>query len=258
MLGASEGEHKSGYAYDLLSNVATINNWKCEFVYGDFNELYDMLLNNEIDILPCLVYTEERSKQHYFSKEEIYEEQYFISTLREKTSDFSDIEDLNGKKVSSVEDTYQNVVFNEWCKENGISVQLVLTPSFDDSWEKVKDGEADFVLNIDNAAQSSDYRTLVAVGSGSSRFAIAPGRDDIRQELDNAIDTIYEINPFTITHLKEKYLTETLSSFKLSDAEQEWIKNKKVIKIAGFENDIPYTYNEKKKNTEKTKNTQKR
>ena len=242
MLGASEGEHKSGYAYDLLSNVATINNWKCEFVYGDFNELYDMLLNNEIDILPCLVYTEERSKQHYFSKEEIYEEQYFISTLREKTSDFSDIEDLNGKKVSSVEDTYQNVVFNEWCKENGISVQLVLTPSFDDSWEKVKDGEADFVLNIDNAAQSSDYRTLVAVGSGSSRFAIAPGRDDIRQELDNAIDTIYEINPFTITHLKEKYLTETLSSFKLSDAEQEWIKNKKVIKIAGFENDIPYTY----------------
>ena len=66
MLGASEGEHKSGYAYDLLSNVATINNWKCEFVYGDFNELYDMLLNNEIDILPCLVYTEERSKQHYF------------------------------------------------------------------------------------------------------------------------------------------------------------------------------------------------
>lgn len=245
MIGASEDEQKSGYAYDLLCDVAAVNDWKYEFVYGEFNDLYEMLLNGEIDILPCLVYTEERAEQHYFSKEEIYEEQYFISTLREKTSDFSDIEDLNGKKVSSVEDTYQNVVFNEWCKENGISVQLVLTPSFDDSWEKVKDGEADFVLNIDNAAQSSDYRTLVAVGSGSSRFAIAPGRDDIRRELDSAIDTIYEINPFTIAHLKEKYLTETLSSFRLSDAEQEWLKNKDVIKIAGFENDMPYTYTNK-------------
>ena len=245
MIGASEGEQKSGYAYDLLYDVAAVNDWKYEFVYGEFNELYEMLLNDEIDILPCLVYTEERAEQHYFSKEEIYGEQYFISTLREKASDFSDIEDLNGKKVSSVEDTYQNVVFNEWCKENGISVQLVLTPSFDDSWEKVKNGEADFVLNIDNAAQSSDYRTLLPVGSGSSRFAIAPGRDDIRRELDSAIDTIYEINPFTIAHLKEKYLTETLSSFKLSDAEQEWIKNKDVIKIAGFENDMPYTYADK-------------
>ena len=132
MLGAENGAVKSGYAYELLCDISYVNNWKYEFVYGDFNALYPMLLNGEIDILPCLVYTEERAQQHLFSDEEIYLEQYFISTLDEKVPEFTGIEDLNGKKISSVSDCYQNQVFEKWAEANNVSMEMICTDSFDD------------------------------------------------------------------------------------------------------------------------------
>ena len=124
MLGAEEGAAKSGYAYELLCNIAAVNNWKYEFVYGDFNDLYPLLLSGEIDILPCLVLTEEREQMHLFSNTEIYREQYFISALNENAGKFSSIRDLEGKIISSVTDCYQNTVFEAWAKENGISTVI--------------------------------------------------------------------------------------------------------------------------------------
>lgn len=242
MLGAEEGAAKSGYAYELLCNIAAVNNWKYEFVYGDFNDLYPLLLSGEIDILPCLVLTEEREQMHLFSNTEIYREQYFISALNENAGKFSSIRDLEGKIISSVTDCYQNTVFEAWAKENDISTVMLCTPSFDDSWELVKNGTADYILNIDSASQDSGFTSLLEIGAASSRFAIAPGREDIRARLDAAISTINEINPFTISHLKEKYLTDTLSSYRLSSAELQWLEGKDSLRIAGFAEDVPYTY----------------
>ncbi len=242
MLGAEENAAKSGYAYDLLCDIAIINNWKYEFVYGDFNQLYAELLKGNIDILPCLVYTEERAKAHLFSNEEIYAEQYFISVLNKKSSKNLTIKDLDGKRLSTVSDTYQNVIFEKWAKANGITMQLVCTDSFDDSWTQLDEDKADYILNIDSAAQDSGYTSLFEVGSGSSRFAVAPGREDILEQLNSAIDTIYKINPFAIAHLKEKYLTGTLSSYKLTEQELQWLKNRDSIRIAGFKDNVPYTY----------------
>ncbi len=242
MSGAEEGAPKSGYAYDLLCDAAVINNWKYEFVYGNFNELYVMLLNDEIDILPCLVYTEERAARHYFANEEIYTEEYYITVLNENKNGDITIQDLDGKRISSVSDCNQNIVFEAWAEKQGISMELVCSDSFDDCWNQLKDGRADYLLNIDSAAADSGYTSLFNIGSGSSRFAVAPGRKDILDELNNAIRTIYEINPFSIAHLKERYLTHTLSSYKLSETEREWLNGREVLRLAGYSDNIPYTY----------------
>ena len=245
MLGAGEGTVKSGFAYDLLCDVAAINHWRYEFVYGDFNVLYEQLLRGEIDILPCLVYTEERAAAHLFSDEEIYVEQYFISVRNEDVDKVHSVADLDGGRLSSVTDCYQNTVFEAWAAEQGISMEFVCSDSFDGSWELLDDGTADFILNIDSASQSSGYTSLFEVGSGSSRFAIAPGREDIREELNAAVRTIYEINPFAVSHLKEKYLSATLSSYKLSEEEQAWLAGRDCIRIAGFADDMPYSYTDR-------------
>ena len=242
MIGDNEDAEKSGYAYELLCNIATINNWRYEFVYGDFNDLYVDLLKGKIDILPCLVYSEERAQKHLFSDEEIYEENYFVSALKDKVSKPVEISDLDGKKLSTVTDCYQNIVFEEWAKQNGISMEFVFADSFDDSWKLLDEGKADYILNIDSAALKSGYKTLFEVGSRSSHFAVAPGREDILEQMNGAIKKIYEINPFTITHLREKYFTGTLSSFNLSEDEIKWLDGRDVIKVAGLKNEIPYTY----------------
>ena len=245
MRGDSEGEVKSGFAYDLLCDVAAINNWEYEYVYGDFDDLFIDLQNGDIDILPCIVYTEERAEIVLFSDEEVYEERYFISTLDENADKNLKISDLNGKTISTVSNTYQNVVFEEWEKEQGISMKMIPTGSFEDSWKQVQDGKAEYVLNIDNAASDSGFTTLFEVGSRSSRIAIAPQRDDVRVKMNRAIEKMHDINPFAISSLKEKYLTDTLSSFRLSDEELEWLNGRDTLRIAGFANEVPYTYEDK-------------
>ena len=52
--GAEEGAIKTGYAYEYYRKISEYTGWKYEYVYGDFNSLYDKLLNGEIDMLAGL------------------------------------------------------------------------------------------------------------------------------------------------------------------------------------------------------------
>ena len=58
--GAGEGLVKTGYAYEYYQKISEYTGWKYEYVYGGFGDLYQMLLDGEIDLLAGLAYREER------------------------------------------------------------------------------------------------------------------------------------------------------------------------------------------------------
>ena len=60
--GAQEGAVKTGYAYEYYRKLSEYTGWKYEYVYGGFGELYQMLLDGEIDLLAGLAFREERAK----------------------------------------------------------------------------------------------------------------------------------------------------------------------------------------------------
>lgn len=66
--GAGPDQRKSGYAYDLLQVIASHAGFKYEYVYGEFSDLYDKLLDGKIDILPTVCKTEERKSKILFPK----------------------------------------------------------------------------------------------------------------------------------------------------------------------------------------------
>lgn len=49
--GFSDGERKSGYAYDYYQMLARFAGWKYEYVYGSKEEIRQMLINGDIDIM---------------------------------------------------------------------------------------------------------------------------------------------------------------------------------------------------------------
>ena len=49
--GAGDGKVKTGYAYEYYQKLSEYTGWRYTYVYGDFNELYQMLLDDEIDLL---------------------------------------------------------------------------------------------------------------------------------------------------------------------------------------------------------------
>lgn len=59
--GASEGEVKTGYAYEYYQKLSEYTGWQYEYVYGEFGDLYQMLLDGDIDFLAGLAYREERA-----------------------------------------------------------------------------------------------------------------------------------------------------------------------------------------------------
>ncbi len=58
--GAKEGEVKNGYAYEYYRKLSEYTGWEYSYTYGDFTELYQMLLDGRIDMLAGLARTEER------------------------------------------------------------------------------------------------------------------------------------------------------------------------------------------------------
>lgn len=59
--GAGEGLVKNGYAYEYYRKISEYTGWRYEYIYGDFNELYEMLLDGKIDLLAGLAKTESRT-----------------------------------------------------------------------------------------------------------------------------------------------------------------------------------------------------
>lgn len=47
--GADEGAVKTGYAYEYYHKLSEYTGWRYEYVYGSFTDLYESLLNGDID-----------------------------------------------------------------------------------------------------------------------------------------------------------------------------------------------------------------
>ena len=58
--GASSDAVKTGYAYEYYRKLSEYTGWNYEYVYGGFSQLYEMLLNGDIDLLAGLAKREDR------------------------------------------------------------------------------------------------------------------------------------------------------------------------------------------------------
>ena len=52
--GASPDAIKKGYSYEYYRKLSEYTGWEYEYVYGSYSDLYQMLLNGDIDLLAAL------------------------------------------------------------------------------------------------------------------------------------------------------------------------------------------------------------
>lgn len=243
MEGGFDGSVQSGFTYELLCEIAAYNHWDITYVYGDFSDLYKQLAEGTIDILPNVIDTEERKQQVLFHSLSLNTEHYYISALRETLPDGEpEPAMLNGKKLAAVKDAFEEKYFDEWASENGVSMEKVYCGGFDEAWEIVREGKADYILNINNTASDASFSPLFEVGEHGVYFAVAKDRTDIIADIDYAVKMIDDVSPFLISDLQQKYLNEALSSYRMSREEEDWIKSHSVLRIGGLKDDTPYAY----------------
>ena len=243
MEGGSDGSPQSGFTYELLCEIAAYNHWDIEYVYGDFSDLYKELEAGDIDILPNMIDTEERRKKILFHPLALNTEHYYISELgRDAPDDTPDPAVLNGKRLATVKGALEEKYFDVWAGGKGVSMDKVYCGGFDEAWELVREGKADYILNINNTASDASFTPLFEVGQHGVYFGIAQDREDIIEDIDYALKMIDDVSPFLISDLQQRYLNEALSSYSLSREEKDWIESHSVLRIGGLKGDKPYAY----------------
>ena len=243
MEGGSDGTVRSGFTYELLCEIAAYNHWNIEYVAGDFSSLYKQLVEGTIDILPNMIDTEERKEQVLFHSLALNTEHYYISAFS-TTAPENDPNPaaLNGKRLATVKDAFEEKYFDEWAVKNGVSMEKVYCSGFDEAWEIVRAGKADYILNINNTAPDASFLPLFEVGQHGVYFGVAKNRADLMEDIDYAVKMIDDISPFLISELQQKYLNDALSSYRLSREEEDWVRSHSVLRVGGLKNDVPYAF----------------
>ncbi len=167
----------SGFWPELIQYIAEKENWEIVWVPGSWEESLDRLAKNEIDILPDVGWTEERSQNFTFSQETVV-----VSWARlyvHRGSSIETILDLEGKKVAGLQGSL-NFDGPEGLKELAAKFNVQCTfigmNSYLEVFQALANNEVDAgITNKDfgnlNEEEYNIARTPIIVQPTSLRFA---------------------------------------------------------------------------------------
>lgn len=134
----------AGIFVDIIKEIAKIENWEIEFYIDDWQDLLDALLNEKIDLMPDVVYSEERNQIFDFNKINVLES--FSSFYSNKKLKIKRLSDINNRKVAVLSNSIQekNLIL---LKQNLLfNYELIKVNSFADGFNIVRNGIADCVI----------------------------------------------------------------------------------------------------------------
>lgn len=245
MNGAEEGADKSGYAYECLQEIAAHAGWKYSYVYGEFDDLYEMLLKGEIDMLPFITATEERRQQMLFPEEEIADESFYLASV-EGMLVSNDYHELNGKRIGSMEGYFQNDVLYEFLEEYDLDCEIVMFTDHDVKWNAIENGDIDITVESSITMHSINLSPICKVGDSYPVYAaIAKNRSDLLEQFNMSRQEIDSENPGFWPSLSVKYFKDAPLFKSISLRGRQWIEEHEVLRVGTYNNDAPLAYEDK-------------
>ncbi|MCR4735103.1 MAG: diguanylate cyclase [Treponema sp.] len=250
MSGFSPSDPKAGYSYEYMQTIAAYTGWNFEYVYGQWDDLYNALLNGEIDILSDVSYTPEREDLMLFPQYEMGQESYYLYSAKHLNITPGDYESWEDLTIGIRNDCYHYDLFQEWAKDKNLKCKIREFTTADPYTAMLNNGEIDLLLEIDMVADSK-WNPIVKIGSSNFYLAVNKRRPDILSDLNLALAEIFAMNPYYNNNLWLKYFSSTTISKELSAREADWLDLNSVIKIGCLYNDLPFSdYNEESKSAE--------
>lgn len=248
--GASETSVKSGYCYEVLHEISNHTGWKYEYVYGEWSELYDEFIKGNIDIFPGLAYREDREEYMNWCEYPIDKEYHSLYVNKnDKSVVANDWATLNGKNIGVIRGSDMTNEFIEWAEKKEITPVFVYYDDENILPLQLDKGIIDGFIGSENYVKDTENsKLLVRIAETESYIAVRKTADDILEELNQAL---YEINishPVFFQELTIKYYSNVVTKKEISEAEEEWISEHKVIKIGYVDNYLPFSGKDKKGN----------
>ena len=227
MATAADGS-RSGYAYELLQDMAEYENLNYEYLgYDcDVNEIMDMLENGEVDIVPMLRKTPEREERFDFSAEPISNIATMLTVKAGNRSIVAgDYSTYDGMIVGvSRLGNGRNDSFKAYAEEHGFRYTLVSYDTDEELSSALRTGEITAAVS-NRMRQTKNEWIIDTFDVQDSYIAVRKGDAQTLRLVNNAIAAMNRDDPSWRTTLFNKYYTgsHTSSKIYLTDAEENYV-----------------------------------
>ena len=239
--GAKEGEVKNGYAYEYYRKLSEYTGWEYEYIYGEYSELYQMLLDGRIDLLAGLAWREERSALIGYPKAEMGNEAYYLVKHDDDSTITADPATINGHRIG-VLDSAMVSVLNQYLDEHQVTAEVVAFSDYSQLFRAFDAHEVDLLAVESDGANSRDHSEVLTVfGTSSYYLCVNLNRPDLLEELNNAQTLLAAEEPNYLTFLSAKYYSKSVTSRAFSQAEKEWMNTHTALHVGYLDHYLPYS-----------------
>lgn len=239
--GASEGAEKRGYAYEYYRKLSEYTGWNYEYVYGDFTEIYQMLIDGQVDLVAGLAYTEERASIIAYPDKAMGFETYGIVKHESDSSITADIRTLNGKSIGVLDSAIYNTL-KIYLDENEIAAKIIKYPNYESLLSDFDHKKIDlFASENDGIYARNHAEVLFVFGEVDYYLGVNINRPDLLKELNSAQNQLFSEEPNYTSSLRAKYYSESISSRAFTDSEKTWITENSKLTVGYLNNYLPYS-----------------
>ncbi len=207
------GEVKSGYGYEYLQMLRNYTGWEYEYVYASsWDEQVAMLQRGEIDLILHAFKTPERMESMLFSIEPMGREMNYLYTHGNHPElSAGDLESINGKTIGCMAGDFRYEIFAEWCTENNLRCTVETYEDLTIMHEDLLNGNIDAIIGSDftSSSYTGNWVTIQRLGDKAIYIAVALGREDLLEEVNDAQREILAINPYYPDEVRQKYQDPT-------------------------------------------------
>ncbi|MBQ9367880.1 MAG: response regulator [Victivallales bacterium] len=239
--GAQPGSVKNGYAYEYYQKLSEYTGWRYEYVYGDFGDLYQMLLDGKIDFLAGLAWKEERKSLIGYPDSPMGNETY--SLIKHKADEAITVNPttLNAKRIgvlaSAMEDSLR-----EFLVKHGIQAEVVAYRDYEPLFQAFDRHDIDLLAaEGDGAHKRSNTELLCSFGASNYYLCVSKSRPDLLAKLNIAQTELSVNEPNYISFLRSKYYPVSISSRAFSASEKRWLSEHKGLWVGYLNNYLPYS-----------------
>ena len=239
--GAEDGAVKTGYAYEYYRKLSEYTGWKYEYVYAGFGDLYQMLLDGDIDLLAGLTYREERADLIGYPDAIMGNEAYYLVKQDSQTDITPDPSTLNGKKIG-VLDSAMVSVLNKYLDDHDVSAAVIPYADHEQLFEAFDSGELDVFVAESEGSYAREHAEVVCSFGGSDYYlCVNKKRPDLLKELNEAQTLLAAEEPNYLSMLSAKYYSQSVTARAFSVAERKWMNEHDTLHVGYLENYLPYS-----------------
>ncbi|WP_027727961.1 ATP-binding protein [Treponema sp. C6A8] len=239
--GAEEGAVKRGYAYEYYQKLSEYTGWKYEYVYGNFSELYSMLLDGKIDLLAGLAWKKERESLISYPSYSMGVEKYALLRHRQDTDVTNEIQSFSHKKIGVLESAMVDSLKN-YLAAGKVNAVVETFNTYEDLFSAFDNKEIDILATEGDGTYSKHNAELLCYfGSTDYFLCVNKKRPDLLKQLNQAQALIDVEEPNYLSNLRSKYYHSTVSGRALTGAEKNWIENHPLLRVGYLENYLPYS-----------------